>query len=156
MWKRRLRYYTIKILRIKDSPRSVALGFTLGACINFIPTFGFGIVISGFLASLTRINVPASILGQLLLTPVFPLLFSLNFLVGHLFFQEQLDSVQGLFPQGMDIEEVPLADIGAVFLTGAGLNMAITALIIFLIVYKVFKSYRRELIRWYLFRNRKP
>ncbi|MEH7590416.1 MULTISPECIES: DUF2062 domain-containing protein [Priestia] len=44
--KRRFKYLLIKLLRLKDHSHKVALGFSLGSVVNFVPTFGFGLIIS--------------------------------------------------------------------------------------------------------------
>lgn len=61
--KRRFKYLLIKLLRLKDHSHKVALGFSLGSVVNFVPTFGFGIILSVGLAKLCKGNSIAGLIG---------------------------------------------------------------------------------------------
>jgi uncharacterized protein len=75
-------YHFIRFFRIRADSEKVARGFALGLIVNFVPTFGFGVVISGFLARLFRGNVVAGFVGGALLTFFWPVLFVLNVKTG--------------------------------------------------------------------------
>src|SRR6478752_362796 len=89
--KRRFKYLLIKLLRLKDHSHKVALGFSLGSIVNFIPTFGFGLMISVGLAKLCKGNSIAGLIGGMLFMWAFPLLFYLNMVVGSYIFPVDLD-----------------------------------------------------------------
>ena len=80
--RRGIRLRMLRFLRLKDSNERIARGFAVGLIINFIPTFGFGVLISGLAAKLVGGNGIAGLMGGALLVFFFPLLFSLDLLVG--------------------------------------------------------------------------
>ena len=65
--KRRFKYLLIKLLRLKDHSHKVALGFSLGSVVNFVPTFGFGLILSVGLAKLCKGNSIAGLIGGMFL-----------------------------------------------------------------------------------------
>ena len=78
-------YHLIQLFRIKRQDEKVARGFSLGLIPNFFPTFGFGVLISGFFARAFGGNAVAGVVGGALLTFAWPVLFYLNMKVGHHF-----------------------------------------------------------------------
>jgi uncharacterized protein (DUF2062 family) len=40
-------YYTIRLFRIRSTTEHIARGFAAGLIVNFFPTFGFGVLVSG-------------------------------------------------------------------------------------------------------------
>ncbi|MBK8913121.1 MAG: DUF2062 domain-containing protein [Phycisphaerales bacterium] len=76
---------TLRLLRLRESRERVARGFSLGLIINFLPSFGFGVLISGFVARALGGNLAAGIAGGASLTFAWPLLFYFNVKVGSLF-----------------------------------------------------------------------
>jgi len=53
---RSLRYFLARLLRIRDTPESVASGFSIGIAVGCIPFFGIQTVIALFLALVFRVN----------------------------------------------------------------------------------------------------
>ncbi|QOJ13238.1 MAG: DUF2062 domain-containing protein [Planctomycetia bacterium] len=76
---------TLRLLRLRESRERVARGFSLGLIINFLPSFGFGVLISGFVARAFGGNLAAGLAGGASLTFAWPLLFYFNVKVGSLF-----------------------------------------------------------------------
>ncbi|MCL4789868.1 MAG: DUF2062 domain-containing protein [Verrucomicrobia bacterium] len=131
-------YYTTRLFRIRDNVERVARGFALGMIVNFFPTFGFGVVISGFIARMLGGNLLAGFVGGATLTFFWPFLFYLNMLAG--------GWVYGRFPI-KDTEEVTEAAIralvwGKTFTAGALLNSAVVGLLLYGLLYWVFSRYR--------------
>ncbi|MHA2961407.1 DUF2062 domain-containing protein [Priestia megaterium] len=73
---RRFKYLLIKLLRLKDHSHKVALGFSLGSVVNFVPTFGFGLILSVGLAKLCKGNSIAGLMGGMFLCGPFRLCFT--------------------------------------------------------------------------------
>lgn len=149
MWRRRLRFYILKLLRLKGAPTKVAFGFALGACINFYPTFGIALILAGFLGGITRSNVPAALLGDLLFKPLFPAMFYINLVVGDNFVREKTQDLAWAFPKLLLLQSESFFVLGKVFFTGAFINSMVFGAILFSIVYKVFKDHRKRLARWF-------
>lgn len=149
MWRKRLRYYVLTLLRLKGSPAKVAFGFALGACVNFYPTFGLALILAGFIAGITRCNVPAAVLGDLVFKPVFPLMFYINLLIGDNFYNAKTQSLAEAWSKLRHFEAESVVILGKVFFTGALINTLILGALLFAIVYKVFKDHRRRLARWF-------
>lgn len=74
--------HLLRFLRVRDSDERVARGFALGMVVNFFPTFGAGVLISGFVARLFGGNAVAGLVGGATLTFFWPLLFYMNFKAG--------------------------------------------------------------------------
>lgn len=75
----------IRLFRIRGESERVARGFAVGLVVNFFPTFGLGVLISGFLAKLFGGKAAAGLAGGALLTFFWPFLFYLNVRTGSLF-----------------------------------------------------------------------
>lgn len=121
LYRRRLKFYLLKILHLHGSPHKVALGFALGCVINFIPTFGFAIPLAAFFAGLFRLNIVAAIIGDIVLKPLFPLCLYLDYRIGHL--------------------------LGVSFFLGMFFNIFLFAAILYLISFILLKYYRSPLLR---------
>lgn len=80
---RYFRYQAIRLFRIRDRTERIARGFALGLIINFLPTFGFGVLISGFLARIFGGHIVAGFVGGATLTFAWPLLFYFNIRTGN-------------------------------------------------------------------------
>lgn len=80
--RRQMRYNFIRLFRIKAASEHVARGFALGIIVNFLPTFGAGVLISGFVARTLGGNVVAGVIGGASLSWAWPFLFYLNIRVG--------------------------------------------------------------------------
>lgn len=143
--KRRARYYAISLFRVDDDSERVARGFALGSLINFYPTFGFGIVISGFLAGICRGNVLAGLVGGGLLTILWPLLFFLNMQVGDFFYRSPV-----VIDELEDVNEstIDALVMGKTFLWGATLNGLFFSLVAYGLVYYVHSRSRLRVLNW--------
>jgi uncharacterized protein (DUF2062 family) len=121
-------FQVIRLFRIRAASESVARGFALGLVVNFFPTFGMGVLISGFFARMLGGNAVAGLVGGAALTFFWPLLFFLNLRVGGLFFRPEV--VVG------EVEEVTGKTIQAVvwgraFTMGALLNSLVVGLLVY-------------------------
>lgn len=149
MWRRRLRFYILKLLRLEGAPAKVAFGFALGACINFYPTFGIALILAGFLGGLTKSNVPAALLGDLLFKPLFPVMFYTNLVVGDNLISEKTQNLSLAWSEVLQLHTESFVILGKVFFMGALINSLVLGAILFAVVYKIFKDYRKKLARWF-------
>lgn len=149
---RRIKYNIIRLFRLKSSPHQVALGFTVGFMPNWIPTFALGPFLSVALAKLVRANTVSAIVGGVIGTPIWPLLFLLNYKVGSLLLDKKtkvdelgqvdyIDAIQHTF-EGIDGSP----SVGFSFLTGAAINILLSSILIYFIVYFLFKMYRVRIL----------
>jgi uncharacterized protein len=81
---RRTKLLILKLLRIRDNAHSVALGFTIGFLVHFMPSFGIGPIISTTAARLFKGNAIAGLISGVLFIWMFPFFFYLNIVVGNL------------------------------------------------------------------------
>ncbi|WP_404330415.1 DUF2062 domain-containing protein [Mesobacillus maritimus] len=145
--KRRTRYYLLRFSRLKASPHQVALGFTLGFIPNWFPTFGLGPILSVGIAKLAKVNVFAAVMGGIIGTPLWPVLFLLNYRVGGLF-QDNPSKVEEI----VEVEYIEAVNdtVGSIqsgslqFLTGAFINILLSSMVLYLLVFMIFKIYRRK------------
>ncbi len=135
-WRRALLLAGIRFFRLRGSNEKAARGFAMGVSLNFLPTFGLGGFVAGFLAHLVRGNVLAGFLGGSCLAPFWPLLFYLNICVGSVFVQPavELDDLGDVTPQSIDA-----LVWGRTFALGAAVNAitaAVVAYFLFLLAYE--------------------
>ena len=148
MWLRRVKYFLLKFLRLKDSPRSAALGFALGAISNFLPAIGIGGLLAAFLAGIFRVNILASIIGHYVFAPIFPFLLYLNVRIGHLILGGQMGDFGQTLHNLVNLDFQSLGPITKAFSLGAGINIGLAGIVLFLISFRMFKHYRKDIIIW--------
>ncbi|WHY01127.1 DUF2062 domain-containing protein [Neobacillus sp. DY30] len=149
---RRIKYNLVRLFRLKSSPHQVALGLTMGLIPSWIPTFGLGPVLSVGLAKLVRANTVSAIVGGIIGTPIWPLLFLLNYKVGSFILDrktmfdklEEVEYINAIYHTFAGI--VGLHSSGFLFVTGAVINILISSILIYLIVYFIFKKYRVKIL----------
>jgi uncharacterized protein (DUF2062 family) len=84
-WTRTLRYFVKRVLRLNDSPHTVAIGFAVGVFIAWSPFFGFHYLLAAGLAFIFRGNVLAALLSATLGNPLtLPAMWALDYHVGGL------------------------------------------------------------------------
>ncbi len=87
-FRRGSRYILHRLLRIKDSNHSIALGLSLGIVVSFIPLPGTHIIQAALLAWLLRSSVLASFIGTLFGNPLtLPLMWWAAYKVGETGFE---------------------------------------------------------------------
>lgn len=145
-WQRKIKCNLILFLRLKGNNHKIALGYALGASVNFYPTFGFGVPAAGAIAAIFRANVAAGLLGDLTFKLLWPGFFILNMKVGRLI----LGSWRTRHVPNLNIHHLTpkyFLVIGKVFMTGALFNTLILSVILYFTVYIIFKKYRLSLLR---------
>lgn len=151
---RLVRYYLLKFLRLNGSPRQVALGFAMGVCMNFYPTFGFGLAMAAVLAGLLRANIAASLLGDTLFKWLFPVFFYLNYVVGQILIgQADHSSISSTSMWSWSGQN--WAEVSKVFFIGMGINTLILGPILYFLALWMIINYRRKILNL-LARKHKP
>jgi len=135
---RRFLYYSMRLFRLRDSAERVARGFAVGLSVNFFPTFGLGWLASGFLARLVGGNMLAGFLGGASLAFFWPLLFYLNVITGGWI----LGRSPIRDPEELTEERINALVWGQRFTTGAVLNAAAVGILVYLLLYWLFRRYR--------------
>ncbi len=135
----------VRLFRVRDDSERVARGFAIGMIVNFFPTFGFGVLISGFVARMFGGNALAGLVGGATLTFVWPVLFYLNVRLGSLLFRPRVE-VHG-------VEEVTPAAVdamvwGRVFLTGAIGNSLLVGLTVYVLIRWIHGRFRGRVLGW--------
>ncbi|WP_025028778.1 DUF2062 domain-containing protein [Caldalkalibacillus mannanilyticus] len=141
---RKCKYLIIKLLRIKDKAHSVAIGFTAGMLINFVPSFGFGPVISVGVARIFRGNTVAGFLGGISLLWAFPILFYLNLVVGN--------ACIPFTDPNVIVDETPVLEVGLqvgkAFFIGMLVNMLLFGVATYFAIYFLITKYRKRLLSY--------
>ena len=149
---RRIKYNLIRLFRLKSSPHHVAFGLTMGLIPSWIPTFGLGPFLSVGLARLVKANTVSALVGGFIGTPIWPLLFLLNYKVGSLLFDreskvDELDEVKYINTiQHTYKGIVGSHSSGFLFLTGAVINILISSTLIYFITFLLFKTCRVRIL----------
>lgn len=147
-----IKYNLILLFRLKSGPHQVASGVTIGFIPSWLPTFGLGPVLSVGMARFLKANTVSALVGGVLGTFIWPLLFFLNYKVGSLLLDrntkvDELDEVEYI-----DAIEHTYTGIvsshssGFIFLTGAMCNIVISSIFIYIMVYIMFKTYRVRIL----------
>lgn len=155
MLKRRVVYNLIKFLRLKGAPEKLALGFAVGACMNFFPTFGFGIPLAGLAAAAVLANIPSGLLGDIIFKPLFPALFYANLATGYFLWTNRIGDVHHLWKMLLHPTLSNLAIAGKIFITGALINSFAFGLILYILIYLIMKRYRLPILKWLIVKNRR-
>ena len=136
----------LRVFRVKDACERVARGFALGMIINFIPSFGFGVLISGFVARLFGGNVIAGLAGGASLTFFWPFLFYLNLRMGSLFVRPDVE-VQDV----AEINEKSMDALmwGKSFILGMSVNIVLAGLLAYIAVFFLHARLRPAALAWF-------
>lgn len=149
-YRRQFKYYLLKLIRLKDSPRAVAGGIAWGGFFNFYPTFGIGPFLAMGMAKLCRFNMVAATVGWALFMPLFPFFFYLNIVVGNFFVDVPTESAGIVMLGFTDFMMQDFFSLGKAFMIGSLLNGCLGAIVIWFVGYFFLKRYRKktlELIR---------
>lgn len=143
--RRAIRLQIIRFFRLKGSSEKAARGFAAGMVCNFLPTFGFGGFVAGFLAHVLRGNVVAGFLGGSVFAPVWPLIFYLNIRVGSLFARPPVvvDDLGDVTPRTIDA-----LVWGKTFALGAGINSALAATLAYFLFLLAYDRLKPRALQW--------
>ncbi|HMP84651.1 MAG TPA: DUF2062 domain-containing protein [Verrucomicrobiota bacterium] len=121
-------YQVVRLFRIRAASEKVARGFALGLIVNFFPTFGFGVLVSGIVARMFGGNAMAGLVGGSVLTFFWPLLFYFNIKVGGLFYQPDV-----AVEEVGDVTEKTVGALvwGKTFTVGAIINCIVVGLFVY-------------------------
>ena len=83
MIKAKIKWLYDRFLKIRGTPREIALGMALGLFIGFSPTMGLQIIIGVFIASLLKWSKIATLIGVQITNPITaPLIYSPTYYIG--------------------------------------------------------------------------
>ncbi|MHC1768242.1 MAG: DUF2062 domain-containing protein [Verrucomicrobiia bacterium] len=138
--------HAIRLFRVKGESERIARGFALGLIVNFFPTFGFGVLISGVFARFLGGNTIAGIVGGSILTFSWPLLFYLNMRVGGLLFPSPIvvDEVDDVTNASLDA-----LVWGKTFLVGSIWNSLVVGLFVYLLLRLLYTRIRPGALAWF-------
>lgn len=137
-------YQAIRLFRIRARTERIARGFALGLIINFLPTFGFGVVISGFVARIFGGHSVAGFVGGATLTFAWPILFALNVGVGTFLLEGNwsVDVSEGISEKAMN-----KLVWGRAFILGMIANMLAIGLLVYLFMRLLYRHIRPVALR---------
>ncbi len=83
-WRRSLKYYGKRVLRLSASPHAIAAGFACGVLVSWTPLFGFHFLMAMIVAFFIGGNVLAALFGTVVGNPfTFPIMWWSSYTVGH-------------------------------------------------------------------------
>lgn len=135
----------VRLLRVRDTNDRVARGVAAGLIVNFFPTFGLGVLVSGFVARLFGGNAIAGIVGGASLMFFWPALFYLNIAVGGLVFPPEV-----LVAEIEDVTETTVNALvwGKTFLLGAVVNSLVVGLAVYFLALLLYGRLRPAVLNW--------
>jgi uncharacterized protein len=119
----------------------------MGFIPNWFPTLGLGPILSVGFAKMAKVNVFPAVIGGIIGTPLWPVLFWFNYRVGGLF-QNQSSEVDQI--EQVEYIEVVNDTVGSIqsgslqFLAGACINILISSMLLYVLVYMLFRKYRSK------------
>ena len=131
-----------------DVPLRVALGVALGSCVNFFPSLGFGFPLAVAIAFISRTSIAASLVGETVCKPLFPLFYYLNLCIGNLFFSLPAPAWDMYVIKPMATDLAFWSVYARAFMYGAFVNMLILGSVLSGVFYLLLKKYRCRLIQW--------
>jgi uncharacterized protein (DUF2062 family) len=147
---RRLKYYLIRLFRLKKGAKQIALGTVLGFFPCWFPTFGIGPMLSIALSKFAKANIPSAIISASLGSVLWPILFFLNYKTGALLYAKpgdlpgKIDDTDYLEP----IEQVnTLQEVGVTFLVGSLVNSIVFSIVGYFFFYYIFNKYRIAILK---------
>lgn len=155
---RRVKYYCLKLLRIKKSDHVIAIGFIAGFFHCWFPTFGIGMLLSIGLARLLKGNLAAAVISGTLGSFMWPLLFFMNYKVGfilkslfHSPITELDEAISHPVPDPDYSETVDhistFGKLGLHFLAGSIVNSIIFSIVGYFVLRFILKRYRLPLLQ---------
>ncbi|MGE5397570.1 MAG: DUF2062 domain-containing protein [Chitinophagales bacterium] len=151
--KKRVYAYLLEFFQKDDAPIRLAIGFAIGVCVNFLPTFGFGFPLAIALSFITRTSIIGSLIGETLSKVFFPIFLLLDVFTGNLLcpFPNTMytpDSVMAIFSGWKSFQPyaVPL-------LIGMSVNILLAGSLITFINYWLLSRYRKKIIKFLLSRE---
>lgn len=143
-WKRSFKFYLLRLFRLHSETNKIALGIAIGFLPNWIPTFGFGPLLSVALAKVFRGNAVGALVGGVAGTTAWPVLFLLNYKVGAFLLKHKNPVYSMDDVEYMDMTESIIGwDVmGLQFLVGTMVNCVISTVILYTIFYVLFQKYR--------------
>ena len=108
-FKRASLFYFLKLIRVKDSPDKLAVGFACGSMVSFSPFIGFHFLLAVIFAYVLRGNIVASLIGTFVGNPfTFPFIWIFIDQVGNIFFKNDQNfslelTFESILDQGYEI-----------------------------------------------------
>lgn len=157
--KAKARRYILKLFQREDASLQLAVGFAIGSCLNFYPTFGFGIPLSIALAFITRTSIIASFIGENLFKPAYFITLPFSAVVGSMFIP--IPNLNNVMKSFMSVESA--LNIGKAWdafmpyakaiLLGAAINTVVFGGLLTIIAYILFTRYRHHIVDYLLKRE---
>src|SRR3972149_8252889 len=141
--RRTFRYISLRLVRVGGDSVHIALGFARGVVLGVFPTFGLGIPLSLFLASIFRWNRVSAVLGSLVMNPLTtPFFWTLSGTLGAAIFRADAKNVLQTVQNG---ERLRSLTVGAgIYLTGNTIIALVSAVIGYFLALRAVTLYRKK------------
>jgi len=141
--RRIFRYISLRLVRVGGDSVHVALGFALGVFLGVFPTFGLGIPLALFLASMFRWNRVSAVLGSLVMNPLTtPFFWTLSGTLGAAIFRADAKNVLQTVQNG---ERLRSLTVGAgIYLAGNTIIAFVAAVIAYFLALRAVTLYRKK------------
>lgn len=151
---RSIRYYVLRLFRLRSGAHKIALGFVMGFYPCWFPTFGVGPALSVLIARLVKANVVAAIVAAGLGSFLWPVLFYMNYVAGRLLFglSDWLFTEKPVHLEDVDYTE-PIgqvnswSEMGTEFVVGSVFNSIVLSAVGYFVLLIIFSRYRERLLK---------
>ena len=141
--RRTFRYISLRLVRVGGDSVHVALGFALGVFLGVFPTFGLGIPLSLFLASLFRWNRVSAVLGSLVMNPLTtPFFWTLSGTLGAAIFRVDARKVLHSVQNGERLRSLTMG--AGIYLAGNTIIALVSAAVGYFLAFRAVTLYREK------------
>lgn len=138
--RRWLRFRILKVVRMQGSVDQIARGIALGVGMDFLPTFGFGLVFAYVSAIIFRANRIAAMFTSLAVKPLILPFYGANILVGRLLMGQPTENVK--MPDASFLSIETFKHVSNVFLLGSAVNTVISMIVVYFLSSYLIKVHR--------------
>lgn len=83
-----LRLKSHRLMRLRGNPNLIAMGIAIGVSVDFLPTFGLGVIFAYVFATIGKVNRIAAVITSLALKWLIIPFYGMNIMVGKLFVRD--------------------------------------------------------------------
>jgi uncharacterized protein (DUF2062 family) len=130
-FRRWFRLKTLKLVRLKGNPDALAKGIAIGVSVDFLPTFGFGVVFAYVFATIARVNRVAAIITSLALKWLIIPFYGANIFVGRWILGGPTDQVN--VPTTSFFSLGTMKNLSNAFFLGSIINAFVSSIVVYYI-----------------------
>lgn len=139
-YRRWLRLKMLKLMRLREDPKVIARGIALGVGVDFLPTFGFGVVFAYLFATIGRANRVAAVVTSLALKCFIVPFYLANIIVGRFFLGQPVENAMVTTKISFSFQGIK--SISGAFFLGSIINTLVASVVIYFVSHTLIVKHR--------------